>query len=119
MPANANLFAEDFVGNNALTPKWAVIDHAATPDNTIVAAVAGKRIRVLSLFFVAAAAVTVRFESAAGGTALTGQMQLGANGILVLPFNPGGWFETVAGELLNMELSGAISVDGTLQYAEV
>lgn len=99
--------------------KYAVIDHAASGDNTIVAAVTDKKIRVLSLYLIASAAVTARFESGASGVALTGQLQLAANGGLVLPFNEDGWFETVAGSLLNLELSGAISVDGGLSYREV
>lgn len=97
----------------------AVIDAAAIGDNTIVAAVTGKRIRVTSLFMVAAGAVTARFESAAGGTALTGQMVMAANGVLSLPHNPAGWFETAAGQLLNLELSAAVSVDGAINYVEV
>jgi hypothetical protein len=103
----------------AATPKFAIIDAATSGDNTIVAAVNPKKIRVLSLFLVASAAVTARFESGAGGTALTGQMQLAANGGFVLPFNPLGWFETASNTLLNLELSGAISVDGGLNYVEV
>jgi hypothetical protein len=106
-------------GTTALTPKFAVIDNATSGDNTIVSAVVGKKVRVLSLFVVAAAAVTVRFESGAGGTALTGQMNLAANGGFVLPFNPVGWFETASNTLLNMELGGAVSVDGSLCYVEV
>lgn len=104
------------VGDGA--PKFAVIDHAAA-DNTIVAAVAGKRIRVVSYFLVNTTAQTIRFESAAGGTALTGQMALANNGVLEAPFNPMGHFQTVKGELLNLELSGATSVDGHLTYIEV
>lgn len=103
----------------ALTPKFAVIDAASSGDNTILVAVASKKIRVLSLFVVAAGAVVVRFESGAGGTALTGQMNLAANGGFVLPFNPLGWFETASNTLLNMELGGAVSVDGSLCYVEV
>jgi hypothetical protein len=99
--------------------KYAVIDAASSGDNTIVSAVTGKKIRVLSCFLVAAGIVNVRFESAAGGTALTGQMNLTTYSGFVLPFNEGGWFETVAAELLNLELSGAISVDGCLTYVEV
>lgn len=97
----------------------AVIDHASSGDNTLVAAVTGKHIRVHSLFLVAAGAVTVRFESGASGTALTGQMTMAANGVLVLPFNPAGWFETAASQLLNLELGGAVSVDGVLNYSTV
>ena len=102
-----------------LTPKFAIIDAASSGDNTLVAVVASKKIRVLSVFLVASGAVTVRFESGAGGTALTGQMQLAANGGFVLPFNPVGWFETASATLLNLELSGATSVDGSLTYVEV
>lgn len=95
----------------------AIIDGATSGDNTLVAAVTGKRIRVLALFAImTGTAVTIRFESAAGGTALTGQMQPTQGGGFVLPYNPVGWFETTAGELLNMELSGAQSVDGVLNY---
>jgi hypothetical protein len=99
--------------------KRAAIDAATSGDNTLVAAVSGKKLRVLSCFLLAAAAVNVRFESGASGTARTGQMNLAANGGFVLPHNPAGWFETVAGELLNLELSGAVSVDGCLIYVEV
>lgn len=99
--------------------QFAVIDAASSGDNTIVSAVAGRKIRVLSLFLVSTTAVTVRFESGASGTALTGAMATGANGTLVLPHNPAGWFETAAGALLNMELGGAVSADGGLSYEEV
>ncbi len=103
----------------ALTPKFAIIDAATSGNNTLVAAVNPKKIRVLAAFLVASAAVTARFESGADGTALTGQMQLAANGGFALPFNPAGWFETASNTLLNLELSGAISVDGCLTYVEV
>lgn len=106
-------------GTTALTPKFAAIDVASSGDNTLVAAVSAKKIRVVSLYLVASAAVTVRFESGASGTALSGQMQLAANGGFVLPFNPAGWFETAADALLNLELSGNTSVDGGLGYVEV
>ena len=106
-------------GLTALTPKFVIIDAASSGDNTILAAVASKKIRVLACFLVAAAAVNTRFESGAGGTALTGQMNCAANGGFVLPFNPVGWFETASNTLLNLELSGAVSVDGSLTYVEV
>lgn len=105
-----------FVGSE---PKYAVIDAATLGDNTIVAAVTGKKIRVLAAFIVASGAVTVRFESGASGTALTGQMVMGANGTLALPLSSEGWFETAAGSLLNLELSAATSVDGCIVYVEV
>lgn len=97
-------------------PKYAVIDHATSGDNEIVAAVTGKKTRVLAVLLMSGGTVNARFESAAGGTSLTGQMQLTAQAGFVLPFNPVGWFETVAGQALNLELSGAVSVDGCLVY---
>jgi hypothetical protein len=106
-------------GTTALTPKFVIIDCASSGDNTILSAVNPKKIRVLSYTLVASAAVTVRFESGAGGTALTGQMQLAANGGVHAAFSPVGHFETGSNTLLNLELSGATSVDGHLTYVEV
>ncbi|MGE3710035.1 MAG: hypothetical protein AB7G35_10205 [Hyphomicrobiaceae bacterium] len=106
-------------GTTALTPKFAPIDAASSGDNTLVAAVNPKKIRVLALFLVSAGTVTARFESGAGGAALTGQMNLVANSGFTLPFNPAGWFETASNTLLNLELSGAVSVDGCLTYIEI
>ena len=99
--------------------KRAKIDAASSGDNTLVAAVTGKKIRVLAAFFtMTGTAVTIRFEDGAGGTALTGQMGPPAGQTIVLPFNPVGWFETSDATLLNMELSGSQSVDGALVYIE-
>jgi hypothetical protein len=106
-------------GNDQVIPKFAAISATSSGDNTIVAAVGSKKIRVLSLFFTANGTVTTRFESAASGTALTGQSDFIVNTGIVLPFNPTGWFETIAGELLNLELSGAVEVAGGLSYIEV
>lgn len=99
--------------------KYAVIDDATSGDNTLVAAVASRKIRVLALFMVSAGTVNARFEDGAAGTALTGQMNLVANSGFTLPFNPAGWFETSVNTLLNLELSAAVSVDGSITYIEV
>lgn len=99
--------------------KRAAVAATTLGDNTLVAAVTGKSIRVLALVLVASGgANTVRFESDAGGTALTGQMDLAADGQLVLPYNPAGWAATVAGELLNLELSAGTAVAGVVTYVE-
>lgn len=102
-----------------LTPKFKIIDAASSGDNTIVAAVAGKKIRVLNFVLVGSAAITTRFESAASGTALTGQMTMAAGSVIASGYCKIGHFETLAGELLNLELSGANTVDGYLVYVEV
>ncbi len=102
-----------------VVPKFAAISGASSGDNTLVAAVTGKKILVLSLYLIAAGAVAVRFESGAGGTALSGVMSIAANGGLVLGYNPVGYFKTESGALLNMELGGAVQVSGGLTYIEV
>lgn len=120
LPVQASVETSQMTASGTVvTPKFAIIDAATSGDNTLVASVSGKKIRVLAAFLVAAGTVNVRFESGAGGTALTGQMNLIANTGFVLPYNQAGWFETAATTLLNLELSAAISVDGCLTYIEV
>ena len=117
MSYQSNHFHDNYATQNV---KRAVVDSATSGDTTLVAAVTGKKIRVLACFLVmTGTAVTIRFESGTGGTALTGQMTPSQGGGFVLPYNPVGWFETAAGTLLNLELGGAQSVDGVLVYAEV
>jgi hypothetical protein len=102
--------------------KHAVIDAASAGDNTIVSAVAGKRILVTSYMIVASggANTLLRFESGAGGTALTGEMDIGADGVISADYNPGGCFApTAAGALLNLQITAATSVDGHLSYVEI
>jgi hypothetical protein len=95
----------------------AIISAASSGDNTLLAAQgASNSICVTSLFLIAASAVNVRFESGAGGTALTGVMSLAANSGFVLPYNPDGWFETGDNALLNLELGGAVQVSGAFTY---
>lgn len=103
----------------ALTPKFAVINATVNGDNTIVAAVSAKKIRVLSYSIVADAAVGVAFEDGAGGSELSGQMAFAANGGISVPFSPVGHFETTANTLLNIELDAAANVRGHLCYVEV
>ncbi len=102
-----------------LTPKYAVINGASSGDNTIVAAVTGKKIRVLSYSLSFAGTVNAKFQSGAGGTDITKLFY----GILGTPvagaLNELGHFETAAGALLNLNTSGAVVVGGHLTYIEV
>lgn len=91
---------------------------ALTDSGDLVALVANRKIRVVSLFFVILGNQTVKFQSGAS-TDLTGAMSPGANGGLSLPFNQAGWFETAAGEKLNAVLGGATTLAGGLTYQEV
>lgn len=96
----------------------ASISAASSGDNTLVAAATGLKTKVLGLVLVAASAVTVRLESGAGGTALTGVMSLAANVPFILPLAMPGyhWCETAANTLLNLELGGAVQVSGAIVY---
>lgn len=100
------------------TVKFAKIDAATSGNNTLVAAVTGKKIRVLGYTLVSGGTVLARFESGANGTALTGQMTLAANNV-VSAYCPHGLFETAAAALLNLELNDSITVDGHLTYIEI
>lgn len=96
--------------------QYAAVSAAAASDNELVAAVAGKRIRVHSLVLVAsggANTATLRSDT----TGITGAMDLGADGQLVLDHNPAGWFQTAAAEALNLLLSAATLVAGSLTYS--
>lgn len=103
----------------ALTPKFAAINATTNGDNTIVAAVVGKKVRVLSYSIVADAAVGIAFEDGAGGTELSGQMAFAANGGITVPFSPVGHFETTANTLLNLETDAVANVRGHVCYVEV
>ena len=109
----------------ALTPKFAKIACAASGNNTIVAAVAAKKIRVLSAALVVAAATNIYFVDGAGSPVAlfgdsTNKVNLAANGGFVLPFNPVGWFETSTTNVaLNLNLSAANTAGGGICYVEV
>lgn len=106
-------------GTTALTPKFFAISASMANSNTLVAGVAGKKIRVTSMAIMSASTVNVKFQSGAGGTNLTGYFPLVANTGFVLPDNPTGWFETTASALLNMFTSASVSLGGCGKYLEV
>ena len=76
----------------------------------------GYKICVIGAKLMAAGSVNAKWQSAA--TDLTGLSYLVAGGGEVLPHNPAGWFETVAGEALNLNLSAAVAVGGHITYIE-
>lgn len=106
------------VGTTALVPKFASIDVATAGDNTLVAAVTGKQLRVLSYALVAGGAVAVRWKSGAA-TNLSGAMSFAANGGVAPAWSPVGLLQTVAGDALVLNLSAAVQVSGHLVYVEV
>jgi hypothetical protein len=93
----------------------AIADVSQSTTQELVAAISGpsaKRIRVLSLAFVCGGtATTATFKSAT--TAISPVFQNAANGGAVLGHNPLGWFQTEAGEALNVT-TGAGSTTGLI-----
>lgn len=108
-----------YAGTTALVPKFAAISASSSGNNTLIAAVASKKIRVLSYTLVCTTAVTAKLQSGASGTDLTGAMPFGANGGVSAPFNPLGHFETAVNTLLNLSLGSAVAVAGHICYVEV
>lgn len=104
-------------GTTALTPQFAAISAASSGATEVVAAVASKKIRVLQYNFMSNGTVDVKFQSAS--TDKTGLYYTVANTGLSAPFSPIGYFETAAGEALNVNLSGNIAIGGVLAYVEV
>jgi hypothetical protein len=89
------------------------IDGATLGQSELVAAVAGKAYRVLGYVLSGASACTAKFQSAS--TDLTGPMALGTSPV-VAPETSEGWFETAAGEALNLNTNASVQVSGHLTY---
>ena len=107
------------VSGVATLPKFSVVNASAIGSTQIVAAVVSKKLRVLSMFLVAAATANVRVFSSASGQALTGPIYVLPGGGVALPWVPAGWFETEAGKPLSMALDTAVPVGGSVTYIEV
>lgn len=113
--------ATDVIMSNKteLTPKFAAIAASSNGNNTIVAAVTGKKIRVIQFKLSSSGTVNWKWQSGAGVTDLTGLTYAVANTLEAGIYNPVGHFETAAGSLLNLNLSAATAVGGYVVYVEV
>lgn len=90
---------------------------SSSGNNEIVAAQTGKVIRVLGYVLSSSGTVNAKWRTA--NTDKTGLIYMVANNQVqvALPSQPDDfWFETVAGEALNLNLSGAVAVGGHLSY---
>lgn len=101
--------------------KFVVINASLAGDNTIVAAILGRKIRVVNYTLISAGAVTVTWKSGAA-TSISGPMPLAANGgmapssSVLTPSGLIGVFETNVNEALVLNLGGAVAVGGHLTY---
>lgn len=95
---------------------------ASQTDSSLVAAVANKKIRVLSVAFVAGAVATnatFNTKPSGAGTAISMTFANAANGGAVLNHNALGWFETNAGEGLTLTTGAGSTTGVQIVYAEV
>lgn len=102
-----------------LAPKFAAISASSSGANIIVAAVSSKKIRVLAWDVKVNAAVNFKWQSHTAGDKTGLYYNSGQGDGVARAFNPVGYFETVAGESLDLNLSGAVAVGGCLTYVEV
>lgn len=107
----------------SLTPKYALANVAAsTTDGSVVSAVTSKKIRVLAIAVLAGSTATnITFNTKPGGagSAKSCLFANGANGGVVLPFNPVGWFETNSGEGLSATTGAGSTTGIQVTYVEV
>ena len=104
-------------GKSVLNVKSAIVNASASgTGNTLVAAVASKIIKPTMIVISANAEVNVRFLSAT--SAISGWFYLPARGGFVIPGRLHPAMKTISGELLGLELSGAVSVGGLIEYVE-
>lgn len=94
----------------------AVISFAALGDNTIIAAVAGKKIFIFRLYFIVAAATNITFKK--GATALTGAMPFNTNQGIVLDPTECPWHQTEIAEAFIINSSIAVQVSGSVGYIQ-
>lgn len=103
--------------SGATGPKFAVINASASGNTELVAAVAGKKIRVYAVTYIADGDVIVEFRTGTT-TPIWDNQDITTNSGASPAFTLG-IFETVAGDALNINLDGNIAVGGGLTYGEV
>lgn len=96
---------------------------ASTTDGVVVAAVANKRIRVVSFIInqgdTTASTVTFNSKGAGAGVAIGPALKVAANGVIVAPFSDGGWFRTAVGEGLTVTTGAGSATAVLVNYAVV
>ena len=100
------------VTGTAATVTKTKISVASATTTTVVALTSGKKIRVLAMYLVSGAACNINWQSHTTTANADGVQDLAANGGIVLPFNPIGWFDTTSGEALDLVTSTNAQVGG-------
>lgn len=91
---------------------------ASQTASSLVAAVTGKKIRVIGMIvFVAGTATVSTFNT--NTTAISPAFSIGINGAMVLPVSLAGWLETVAGDPLTVTTGAGSATVYHILYIEV
>ncbi len=104
--------------------KYAVVNSSASGDNTVIAAVDNKRIRVIHYTLGCDQNADIYFKSD-GTTNLTGKIYFSASSSFsagygaITPIGMVGMFETNIGEALVININGAKTVSGHITYLVV
>ena len=96
--------------------KQAIIDEVTIANNTIIAAVAGKSIRMVSMMLTVAGAVNIQWKS--GTAARSGLMEFADSGGMTHAAQDGILW-TAVGAALNLDQDATVQVSGTITYIEV
>jgi len=92
---------------------------AGQTDAAVIAAVAGKQIKVVQISFIpggTATNVTFNSKGSGAGTAISPLFAAGANGQVTLPFSEKGWFTTNTGEGLSVTTGAGATVGILVGY---
>jgi hypothetical protein len=82
----------------------------------LVAAVTGKKIKVLSAIISQASGTSVKFRSDTTSDITAALTTTASDLNIILPYNPSGWFQTVAGEKLNFVPATSVVTNVAITY---
>jgi hypothetical protein len=103
-------------GDLRRTFKIDTISDGVSGQNTLIAAVTGKRLKVYALVLISEGTVGVEFRDGAS-TALTGRMNFQAReGLTIAVAPPAFLLQTTAGNAFTMNLDAAVQIDGWFAY---
>ena len=108
--------AQNFLGSPCAPSPLRINNAAAAGDTPLVAAVAGQSVRVYGLRLSVAGATIVQIKR--GSTVLEVFNFAAAGGAAVLDLRELPYYTTAANEALVLNSSGAVQVDGQLEYTQ-
>jgi len=115
--AVSNLLYPETLGGKILRVYNFSVYGVSVAGGGIIQGVSGARIRVHALVAVAGSACSLAFWDG-GASAVFGPIPLAANGQLVLPWSPVGWFQVAEGTAINFWTNIAATVTGVAIYVE-